>query len=125
MRTSTSPIPSRTRTYSAPSSPRTPSASTAWTAFVFAAKGRLIIGNFGDGSVWRLYLNKKGDRMIDKELWCCDPANLKTTDGMTIDQHGNIYVADFSANAIGKISPDGKIARIAQSPDCTGWGRRP
>ena len=88
---------------------------------VFDREGRLIIGNFGDGSVWRLYLSEKGDKMIDKELWCCDPENLLTTDGMTIDEHGNIYVADFSANAIGKISPDGKITRIAQSPDCTGW----
>ncbi len=88
---------------------------------VFDREGRLIIGNFGDGSVWRLYLSAKGDKIVDKELWCCDPENLKTTDGMTIDQYGNIYVADFSANAIGKISPEGKITRIAQSPDCTGW----
>ena len=88
---------------------------------VFDREGRLIIGNFGDGSVWRLYLSEKGDKIIDKELWCCDPENLKTTDGMTIDKYGNIYVADFSANAIGKISPDGKITRLAQSPDCTGW----
>lgn len=88
---------------------------------IFDREGRLIIGNFGDGSVWRLTLSEKGDKMIDKELWCCDPEKLKTTDGMTMDQFGNIYVADFSANAIGKISPDGNITRIAQSPDCTGW----
>lgn len=88
---------------------------------IFDREGRLIIGNFGDGSVWRIYLSAKGDKMVDKELWCCDPENLKTTDGMTMDPYGNIYVADFSANAIGKISPDGKITRIAQSPDCTGW----
>lgn len=88
---------------------------------VFDREGRLIIGNFGDGSVWRLYLSAKGDKIVDKELWCCDPENLKTTDGMSMDKYGNIYVADFSANAIGKISPDGKITRIAQSPDCTGW----
>ena len=50
-----------------------------------------------------------------------DTDNLLTTDGMTMDDHGNIYVADFSANAIGRISPEGKITRIAQSPDCTGW----
>ena len=88
---------------------------------IFDREGRLIIGNFGDGSMWRIYLNAKGDKMIDKELWCVDPENLKTTDGMTMDPYGNIYVADFSANAIGKVSPDGRITRIAQSPDCTGW----
>lgn len=88
---------------------------------IFDREGRLIIGNFGDGSVWRIILNASGDKMLDKQLWCCDPENLKTTDGMTIDPYGNIYVADFSANAIGKITPDGTISRIAQSPDCTGW----
>lgn len=88
---------------------------------IFDKEGRLIIGNFGDGSMWRIYLSEKGDKMIDKELWCVDPENLKTTDGMTIDPDGNIYIADFSANAIGKVSPDGKITRLAQSPDCTGW----
>ena len=88
---------------------------------IFDREGRLIIGNFGDGSVWRLTLSARGDKMIDKQLWCCDPERLKTTDGMTMDQYGNIYVADFSANAIGKIAPDGTITRIAQSPDCTGW----
>ena len=88
---------------------------------IFDREGRLIIGNFGDGAMWRLTLSAKGDKMIDKELWCVDPENLQTTDGMTMDEYGNIYVADFSANAIGKVSPDGRITRIAQSPDCTGW----
>ncbi len=87
---------------------------------IFDKDGRLIIGNFGDGSLWRLTLNKKGGRLIDKELWCVDTAQLATTDGMTIDPEGNIYVADFSRNAIAKVSADGKIERIAQSPDCTG-----
>ena len=88
---------------------------------IFDREGRLIIGNFGDGSIWRLTLSADGSKMIDKELWCVNTDQLLTTDGMTMDDHGNIYVADFSANAIGKISPDGVITRIAQSPDCTGW----
>ena len=88
---------------------------------IFDQQGRLVIGNFGDGSMWRITLSQKGDKMIDKQLWCCNSAQLKTTDGMTIDDNGNIYVADFSANAIGKVAPDGTITRIAQSPDCTGF----
>jgi len=87
---------------------------------IFDKDGRLIIGNFGDGTLWRLTLNKKGNQMIDKELWCADTDQLVSTDGMTIDPEGNIYVADFSQNAIAKVSIDGKIIRIAQSPDCTG-----
>lgn len=33
---------------------------------------------------------------------------------------GNLYIADFSANAICMVHPDGRVERIAQSPDCTG-----
>ena len=87
---------------------------------VFDREGRLIIGNFGDGSIHRITLDANGD-MVSNELWCQNPAALKTTDGMTIDPYGNIYVADFSANAIGRISPEGVITRIAQSPDCNGF----
>ena len=43
--------------------------------------------------------------MKENRKWACDPANLKSTDGMTIDPYGNIYVADFSANAIARITP--------------------
>ena len=88
---------------------------------VFDREGRLIIGNFGDGSLYRITLNEKGDKAVGNELWCRDPEHLLTTDGMTIDPAGNIYVADFSANAIGRVSPEGKITRVAQSPDCTGF----
>ena len=87
---------------------------------LFDREGRLIIGNFGDGSIHRLTLSEDGMTVVDNELWAHDPKNLLTTDGMTIDKHGNIYVADFSANAIGKIAPDGTITRIAQSPDSDG-----
>lgn len=45
---------------------------------------------------------------------------MRTTDGMCIDDKGNIWVADFSANAVARIDKDGKIQRIAQSPDCDG-----
>ena len=38
----------------------------------------------------------------------------------SIDEYGNIYVADFVANAIAKVAPDGTVTRIAQSPDSNG-----
>ena len=40
---------------------------------------------------------------------------------MSIDKAGNIYVADFSANAIARIAPDGSVRRIACSPDTDGF----
>lgn len=88
---------------------------------VFDREGRLCIGNFGDGAVHRLTLSEDGLTVMKNELWAHDPEQLLTTDGMTIDPYGNIYVADFSANAIGRIDPDGKVTRIAQSPDSDGF----
>ena len=46
---------------------------------------------------------------------------MRTTDGMTTDENGNIYVADFSANAVARIDKNGNIERIAQSPDSDGF----
>jgi hypothetical protein len=39
---------------------------------------------------------------------------------MIFDAEGNLYIADFSENAIAKVGQDGTVERIAQSPDCTG-----
>jgi sugar lactone lactonase YvrE len=86
---------------------------------VFDSKGDLYIGNFGDGEVWRLTFNPDGS-LKSQVSFAKDPAQLQTTDGMIFDAEGNLYIADFSANAIGKVYPDGKVERVAQSPDCTG-----
>ncbi len=87
---------------------------------VFDKKGALYVGNFGDGAVWRSYLNEDGT-LNRKELFAKDPLNLKVTDGMTFDDKGNLYIADFSVNAICKITPEGKVIRFAQSPDSDGF----
>jgi sugar lactone lactonase YvrE len=86
---------------------------------VFDSKGDLYIGNFGDGEVYRLTFNPDGT-LKSNVSFAKDPKQLQTTDGMIFDAEGNLYIADFSANAIGKVNLDGKVERIAQSPDCTG-----
>jgi hypothetical protein len=45
---------------------------------------------------------------------------MRTTDGICIDRHDNIYVADFSNNAVCKVDRRGQITVLAQSPDCDG-----
>lgn len=86
---------------------------------VFGPDGALYVGNFGDGAVYRLTLAADGS--LDKnEIFAQDPAQLQSTDGMIFDDKGNLYIADFCANAIGMVTPDGKVRRLAQSPDCTG-----
>ena len=58
--------------------------------------------------------------VLSNDVWAKDTTQLRTTDGMCIDDKGNIWVADFSANAVARIDKDGKIQRIAQSSDCDG-----
>lgn len=86
---------------------------------VFDSKGDLFVGNFGDGSIHRITFDAEG-KVASNEIWAHNPEQLRTTDGMCIDPAGNIWVADFSANAVAKVSPEGVITRIAQSPDCDG-----
>jgi sugar lactone lactonase YvrE len=97
--------------------------------------GNLFIGNFGDGALHKVTFDAGG-----KVLTCtvfaktdlCTPmsdpefrtkmvqAKMRTTDGIFIDRSDNIYVADFSNNAVCKVDPRGRITVLAQSPDCTG-----
>lgn len=87
---------------------------------VFDRSGNMYVGNFGDGSIHKITLDKSGTQVTASTLWAQDTTQLKSTDGIAIDDRGNLYVADFSMNAIAKVSPEGKITRIAQSPDCNG-----
>ncbi len=85
----------------------------------FDREGNLLVGNFGDGAVYKITFNE--DLSVKSNtVWAKNPENLSTTDGMIMDKEGNLYIADFSANAIGKVSPDGEVIRIAQSPDSDG-----
>jgi len=86
---------------------------------VFDSKGDLYIGNFGDGEVIRLTFTPDG-KLKSQTSFAKNPARLQSTDGMIFDGEGNLYIADFSANAIAKVSLDGQVERVAQSPDCTG-----
>ena len=83
--------------------------------------GRILRLRLNDaGVVHKITFNPDGS-VKENRKWACDPANLKSTDGMTIDPYGNIYVADFSANAIARITPDGRVTRMACSPDTDGF----
>lgn len=85
----------------------------------FDSAGNLYVGNFGDGEVWKLVLNQDGS-LKEKSLFAKNPEELKSTDGMVFDENGNLYIADFCANAIVKVTKDGYVSRLAQSPDCDG-----
>jgi len=85
----------------------------------FGKDGAMYLGNFGDGSVLRVELNNQG-KVMTCETWAKDLKNLRTTDGICFDAKGNLYIADFSENAIAVVKPDSRVYRIAQSPDSDG-----
>lgn len=85
----------------------------------FDKDGNLYIGNFGDGAVYRLTFHADGS-VRENAVWARDPEQLVSTDGMIMDDDGNLYIADFCANAIVKVTPDARVTRLAQSPDCDG-----
>lgn len=86
---------------------------------VFDKNGNLYVGNFGDGALHKITFDKAGN-VLSNDVWAEDQTQLRTTDGMCMDDQGNIWVADFSENAIARVDPQGRIRRIAQSPDCDG-----
>lgn len=86
---------------------------------VFDSEGNLYVGNFGDGEVIKIIVDENGD-FVSQSRYAQDKGQLQSTDGMIMDEQDNLYIADFSANAIAMVTPDGKVTRIAQSPDCDG-----
>lgn len=86
---------------------------------VFDKAGNLYVGNFGDGSIHKITFDASGN-VKSNDVWAQDTTQMRTTDGICIDNNGNIIVADFSANGISAVDTSGKITRLAQSPDCDG-----
>lgn len=86
----------------------------------FDSKGDLYVGNFGDGTVWKITLNEDGT-VKEKEIYARDPEELVSTDGMVFDDEGNLYIADFCTNAIVMVDQNRIVKRLAQSPDTDGF----
>jgi sugar lactone lactonase YvrE len=85
---------------------------------VFDSKGNLFLGNFGDGTLHKVTFDEDGG-VASSELFARSP-DMQTTDGICVDREDNIYVADFSANAVAIVSPRGEVRVLARSPDCDG-----
>ena len=104
---------------------------------VFDSKGNLFVGNFGDGKIYKITFGAGGKVTSNKVFartdldYSLDPkspdflakatqARMRTTDGMCVDSRDNIYVADFSNNAIAKVTPAGEISVVASNGDTNG-----
>lgn len=82
---------------------------------VFNEAGDLFVGNFGDGAVHRIKMDVEGN-VLSNDVWAKDTTQLRTTDGMCIDDKGNIWVADFSANAVARIDKRRKNSAYCSKP---------
>ena len=104
---------------------------------VFDSKGNLFVGNFGDGTLHKITFDEKGgvasntlfaktdfDYSTDPKkpgfLAIATRAKMRTTDGICVDADDNIYVADFSNNAVAKVTPAGEISVVWQNGDTDG-----
>lgn len=102
---------------------------------VFDRHGNLLVGNFGDGALHRIAFDAAGHvsgQTIFAQTTFRTPASdpdfakkmvqaaMRTTDGICVDQHDNVYVADFSNNAVCRVDPAGQITVLAQSADTDG-----
>jgi len=101
----------------------------------FDSRGNLLVGNFGDGALHRVTMDAQG-RVTGNEVFAktdfATPMSasdfqtqmvrgkMRTTDGICIDEQDNVYVADFSNNAVCKVDAQGHITVLSQSPDCDG-----
>ena len=115
---------------------RNPFCQYGLDGIVFDSRGRLFLGNFGDGVIHRVTFGSDGGvasitEFAKTDFDYSDPsskdflsratkAKMRTTDGMCVDAEDNIYVADFSNNAIAKVSPNGAVSVVRQDPDGDG-----
>jgi len=114
---------------------RNPDCQYGADGVVFDSKGNLYVGNFGDGALHKITFDATG-RVTGQSVFArtdfntpmTDPdfpakmvaAKMRTTDGICIDEADNIYVADFSNNAVAKVDPAGVITVLAQNGDTDG-----
>ena len=84
--------------------------------------GHMYVCNFGDAKLHQFLLDRQGHIVASKVL--AEDAGMKSCDGMCIDPAtGDIYIADFLANAVHKVDPKtGEVATVARNGNTDGTG---
>jgi len=89
----------------------------------FDDAGNLYLGNFADGTIHKLVLDRKG-KVIANTIFA-KASFMRSCDGIFYDRRTKkIYVADSMANAVQMVSPDGTVQTLAQDTDNDGSGGR-
>ena len=85
---------------------------------VFGQDGNLYTANLGDGEVYKVNINNKGE-VVSHEIYAQLPKTVRI-DGMIFDKKNNLYLAGFGQNQIYKISNTKEVMKIADYPDNDG-----
>ena len=105
----------------------------------FDGKGNLYVGIFGDGKIHKIVFDTSGGVKSNTVLaktdfnHTLDPkdagflakataAKMRTVSGLWADGSDNVYAADFSNNAVVKVSSKGDAIVLAQNADTDGRG---
>jgi hypothetical protein len=71
----------------------------------FDSKGNLFVGLFGEGQIFKVELDKKGN-VVSNKLFCEAPGKLINCDGMSCDlRTDKLYVADSAVEYVREVSP--------------------
>ena len=85
----------------------------------FDGDGNLYCGNFGDGRIFKITIDKNGKGT--SKLLIDDEKNLVSADGMFWNKADNtIYVTDSAANAVRAFTTDGKLSTFWINDDTDG-----
>lgn len=84
----------------------------------FDSKGRLYVGSFGDGKLYRITFDDAG-RVTGNSTFAEAPGRMVNCDGMSLDpQTDKLYLADSAANAIQVIDcADGSVTTLVANDD--------
>lgn len=82
----------------------------------------LYVCNFGDGQILRAKLREDGT--VGPHEVFAEGQGMVTTDGLSIDREtGDVYVADFAANAVHRVDAEtGAVTTIARNGNTDGTG---
>ena len=90
---------------------RNPDVTCGLNGVAIDSKGRLYVGNYGDGRVWRMQIAVDGTLGAAVEV--VRPTDgVKTPDGLCVDSKDNLYIADMRGCAAVRVSPAGEVSFV-------------
>jgi len=85
----------------------------------FDKAGNMFVCNFGDAQLLK-YEMKNGAPVGAGKVFA-EKQGMQSTDGLKVDDEGNVYIADFLGNAVHKVdAKTGKVTTLAQNPNTNG-----